>query len=151
LAEIQLCKIKAEEYLDADHAPGNEKLILFSSRTKGIELVNKSEILADGKMYDIVKTRITDGVIFYYTVSDKDEDEDVQNLENLEKNNPGEKSLPLKIVKLYDQKYFDAKNNYPSICLSLDLLPDLTSVNESFFYRVFFKDIFGPPPDHLFS
>jgi len=151
LAEIQLCKIKAEEYADEDHDVGDKNLILFSSATKGIEVVNKTEIRAGGKMYDIVKTQTVNGKILYYALADNDEDEYVHLLTDLEKNNSAEKSLPGKTIKAYEAKYFAIKNNFCPASFSLDRLPDLISVTESIFYPRTSKDIFSPPPNRWFS
>jgi hypothetical protein len=151
LAEIQRCKIKAEEYSDADHEIGKKKLILFSSQTKGFELANKKEIFADGKWYDIVETQTSNGIILYYALGDKDEDRYVHNLADFEKNNSWDKSLPGKTIKLFNAKYFSDEKYHHSICLSLDLLPRVRVLNDALFYPSLFKDIFSPPPDHLFS
>jgi hypothetical protein len=124
---------------------------LFSSQKKDFELVNKSEILADGKMYDIVKTQTCNGMMLYYTLGDKDEDGYVHNLTDLEKNNSGEKSLPGKTIKLLDVIYFTAEKCSQSACHSSDLLPGVSNLNRSLFYPSLFRDIFSPPPDHLFS
>ena len=51
LGKIQLCKIKADEYSDAEYKIPERSMVIFSSDTKGIELINKKEILADGKNY----------------------------------------------------------------------------------------------------
>jgi hypothetical protein len=151
LAEIQLCKIKAEEYADEDRDTGDKKLILFSSGTKGIERVNKTEIRAAGKMYDIVKTQTIKGKIFYFTLADNDEDEYVHQLIDVEKNNTAEKSLPGKTVKAFEAKYFSVKNNNNSICLSFDRFSDERVLNKSIRYQSVSKDIFSPPPNHFLS
>lgn len=149
--EIQLCKIKAEKYVDNDDLGKDKKLTIFSSGTKGVELVNKHEILADGKMYDIVKSKLHNGIVLYYTVSDVDEDDFILNLTNLEKNNPDEKSFPAEIVKFYDLKYFDIKNNFNSIDFWLLLPPTLRIMGGHLICPSLFRDIFSPPPNRLFS
>jgi len=151
LAEIRLCKIKAEEYADEARTIRDKKFILFSSDTKGIERTNKTEIRVDGKMYDIVKTQTIKGKILYYTLADRDEDEYADKLTNLEKNNSAEKSLVGKTIKAYEAKYFGVKNNDHSTCLSLDRFPEIRAANEPILYPSLFKDIFSPPPDRLFS
>lgn len=150
-AEIQLCKIRAEKNVDNDDVGKNKKLTLFSSGHKGFEMVNKHEILADGKMYDIVKTKLRNGIVLYYTVSDTDEDDLVLDLTNLEKSNPDEKSLPAKIIKLYDLKYFDIKNKSISTDFWSTLLPGLKPVYGHISYPSLFRDIFSPPPNRLIS
>lgn len=151
LAEIQLCKIKAEDYADEDHDVGDKKLILFSSDTKGFDRVNKTEIRAGGKMYDIVKTQAVKGKILYYTLADNDEDEYVHQLTDLEKNSSAEKSLPGNTIKAYEEKYFAVKNELDLPPFSLDRLPGLRPATESIFYPRTSKDIFSPPPNRLFS
>ena len=56
-------------------AAGEKKLILFSSDNKGFKLVDNDEILANGKMYDIVKTTTGNGVTLYFALADNDEDD----------------------------------------------------------------------------
>jgi hypothetical protein len=148
--EIQLCKIKAEEYSDADYKMPGKSLIVFSSDTKGIELINKKEILADGKLYDIVKTEISNGIILYYTLHDKDEDEYVQSLTDWGKNNFQEKSLPGKTINLHLAKYFTVEKYHP-VSAPLHLRSDVKATSDSFFYTSPFKNIFSPPPDNLLS
>lgn len=149
--EIQLCKIKADEYSDADYIPA-KSLIVFSSGTKGIELVDKKEILVDGKLYDIVKTQISNGITLYYTIIDEEEYEYVQNLTDWEKNNSGEKSLPGKTINLHIAKYFtDEKYQHPVFASSLPVRSDMKTVSDSFLYTSPFKNIFSPPPDNLLS
>jgi len=151
LAEIQLCKIRAEEYADESRDIGDKKLILFSSDTKGFERVNKTEIRVDGKMYDIVRTQAVKGEILYYTLADNDEDEYVDRLTALEKNNSAERSLPGKTIKAFEAKYFAVKNNLNTASFSLERLPDLPAVTESIFYPRISKDIFSPPPNPFLS
>ncbi|MFI5139611.1 MAG: hypothetical protein ACHQIM_17455, partial [Sphingobacteriales bacterium] len=151
LAEIQLCKIKAEDYANEDHGTGDKRLILISSDSRGIKLVNKTEILTDGKMYDIVKTQKRNGKTLYYALADKDEDGDIQKLTNLEKNSTGERSLPGKTIKLYDAKYFTVEKQHQNIDHSNCLPPGSMAVNKAGFYTSPLKEIFSPPPDYLFS
>lgn len=151
LVEIQLCKIKAEAFADEDYARGDKQLILISSGSKGIRLVNKTELFADGKMYDIVKTVVRNGKILYYTFADKDEDRDIHRLSDLEKNNAGERSLPGKTLKLYDAKYFAVEDQNQNIDRCNYLQPASKWVDIASFYKSPLEDIFAPPPDHLFS
>ena len=147
---IQLCKIKADEYSDADYIPA-KSLIVFSSGTKGIKLIDKKEILSDGKLYDIVKTEISYGITLYYTLSDEDEDEYVQNLTDWGKNNSQEKSLPGKTINVHLAKYFTVKYFNPISNSSLHLCTDLKTTSDCFFYKSPFKNIFSPPPNYLLT
>ena len=149
--EIQLCKIKADEYSNADYMPA-KSLTIFSSATKGLDLVDKKEILVDGKLYDIVKTEISNGITLYYTISDEEEDEYVQNLSDWGKNNAEEKSLPGKTINLHMAKYFTAEK-YPSpvSVSSLHRCTCVKTVSDSFFYTSPYKNIFSPPPNNLSS
>jgi hypothetical protein len=151
LAEIQLCKIKAEEYADQDHDIADKKLVLFSSDAKDFERVNKTEIRADGKMYDIVKTKAVKGKMLFYCLADDDEDEYVHQLTDLEKNNSAEKSLPGKTIKAFEAKYFAVKNNLNTASFSLERLPDLRAASDSIFFPSISKDIFSPPPNRLIA
>jgi hypothetical protein len=88
----------------------------------------------------------------YYTLSDEDEDEYVQNLTDWEKNNSREKSLPGKTIIVHLAKYFtDEKYQYPLLASSLHLSTDVKTVSDSFLYTSPFKNIFSPPPDNLLS
>jgi hypothetical protein len=149
--EIQLCKIKADEYSNADYMPA-KSLIVFSSGTKGLERVDKKEILVDGKLYDIVRTETSNGITLYYTISDEEEDEYVQNLTDWEKNNAEEKSLPGKTINLHMAKYFTAEKYHGPLSVSL-LHPctDVNTASDSFFYASPYKNIFSPPPNNLLS
>jgi hypothetical protein len=148
--EIQLCKIKAEKYADNDHIEKEQKLIVFSSGAKGVKLVNEHEILANGKMYDIVKTKLHNGTVLYYAVSDTDEDDFVLDLTWLEKGG-ADQSVPAKIIKLYDLKYFDIENKFIPTGTWSALLPGLKPVNGHMSYPSPFRDIFSPPPNRLLS
>ncbi|MDR3695753.1 MAG: hypothetical protein P4L47_14020 [Mucilaginibacter sp.] len=149
-AKIQLCKIKAE-YTERERAESTKSLIVFSSQKEGIQRVNGSELLVAGKMYDIVKTRIHNGIKYYYAVSDNEEDSYIGKLGDVEKGNSGEKSMPVKMFKLYEVKYVtDVKNDEP-ICVTLDHINRFSVVNSRFNYPVPFKDIFSPPPNLSFS
>ncbi len=102
-------------------------------------------------MYDIVKTRTSNGVTLYYAVADSDEDEYVNKLTDVEKGNATEKSLPGKTIKLYDAKYFAAKKNHHPACFSLDLPPGAITPENTMLYNSLFNDIYAPPPDYLAS
>ena len=147
--EIQICKIKAEGHAD-DEAAG-EKLVLFSSDSKGFRLVDDDEILANGKMYDIVKIRTGNGITSYYTHADNDEDEFLQKLTNVEKSNATDKSPPGKIIKLYEAKYFANRKDHCPACFSSDLLARASTPESILLYNSLFKDIYAPPPDYLAS
>jgi len=150
--EIQLCKIKAEAYSDSDYSMPEKSLTVFSSDTKGIELINKKEIRSNGKLYDIVKTELSNGITKYYTLHDEDEDEDVQNLSDWEKNNSQENSLPGKTINLHLEKYFTAEKNHNSITTSsLHHGSDVKTASDSFFYNSPLKNIFSPPPNNFLS
>lgn len=114
-------------------------------------MVNKKEILADGKLYDIVKTEMSNGIILYYTLHDEDEDEYIQNFTDWKKNNSQEKSLPGKTINLHIAKYFTVEKHHPVSASSLNLHSDVKTASDSFFYTSPFKNIFSPPPDNLLS
>ncbi len=151
LAEIQLCKIRAEEYCDEDHDAGDKKLIVFSSDNKAIELVDKTEIRVDGQLYDIVKTRSIEGKVLYYARADHDEDEYVRQLIAIEKNDTAAHSQPISGVKSFEVKYFPVKIADKPQCLSIDVFPQPETRPGPIFYPLPFKDIFSPPPDRLIS
>jgi hypothetical protein len=150
--EIQLCKIKSEAYSDSDYSMPEKSFTVFSSDTKGIELINKKEIRANGKLYDIVKTELSNGITKYYTLHDEDEDEDVQNLSDWGKNNSQENSLPGKTINLHLEKYFTAEKNHNSITTSsLHNSSHLKTARDYFFYNSPLKNIFSPPPNYFLS
>jgi hypothetical protein len=148
--KIQLCKLKAE-YAESERETKTRPLIAFSSERKGLRQVNADELLVDGKMYDIVKTAVRDGVKYFYAAGDEDEDVYLHKLADSEKDNWGEKSLPLKIFKLYEAKYVVAQQNYSPACYSPDEKNDFGVIPASSVYLSHFKDIFSPPPEPLFS
>ena len=151
MVEIQICKIKAEELAEGDSGAAGKKLVLFSSDSKGFKLVDDDEIIANGKMYDIVETRTSNGITLYYTRADADEDEYVHKLTDVEKGNSTEKSSPAKTIKQYEAKYFAAKKDHHPACFSLDL-PDRASIPENtLLSNSLFHDIYAPPPDYLAS
>jgi len=149
-AGIQICKIKAEFAARAGETT-RTKLIVFSSGNKAFTLVDDDEILAGGKMYDIVKTCVSKGKVLYYAYADEDEDEFVQNLANSEKNNSSEKSLPGKNINPYAAKYFAVNKNLSPVCFSISLLTRTAVLKNDLSYNSVFGDIYAPPPEHLAS
>lgn len=88
----------------------------------------------------------------YYTLSDEDEDQYVQNLTDWEKINSEEKSLPGKTINVHLAKYFTVeKYNHPASTSALSLLNNVKTASDSFFYKSPFKNIFSPPPDNVLS
>lgn len=127
-------------------------MVIFSSDTKGIELINKKEILADGKLYDIVKTEISNGKKLYYTLSDEEEDEYQLELTDWEKNNSQEKSMPGKTINLDLLKYFTLENCQDFVLdCSIHFRGNTETGSDSFLYKSPYKNIFSPPPDNLLS
>lgn len=102
-------------------------------------------------MYDIVKTRTSNGKVLYYAFADEDEDEYVQNLADSEKNNSTGKSLPGKNINPYAAKYFTVKKSRYPICFSLNLLISLPPLKNALPYNSSFEDIYSPPPEYLAS
>jgi len=102
-------------------------------------------------MYDIVKTRTSNGITSYYTRADADEDEYASKLTEVEKGNAAEKSSPGKTIKLYEAKYFAAKRNHHPACFSLDLPARASIPENTLLYNSLFNDIYAPPPDYLAS
>ena len=130
---------------------GSETPTVFSSATKGVQLVGDDELQVDGKMYDIVKTRVHNGVKYYYAVGDHEEDTYVHKLVNAEKDGTGVNSLPAKTFKLYELKYVAVTK---SLALSFTPSHDLTDfscITTPLIYLSHFKDIFSPPPNHFLS
>ena len=150
--KIELCKIKAQDYTDGFYQFREKTLTIFSSGAKEFQLINDDEILAGGNLYDIVKTKIRDGKILYYTLSDEAEDVYVQQLSDWSKSNSEEQSLPTKTVGLHIAKYFDIKeHSFSSLKNILRLHSDVSSSNDLFLYLSPLKNIFSPPPDNFLS
>lgn len=145
-AKIQLCKIKAE-YAETEKEEASKTIVVFSSKEKAIQQVNSKELLVDGKMYDIVKTRIRKGVIFYYAVGDDDEDAYIHNLADVEKGDSGANSLPVKMLKLYEVKYVAVAEKHSAVNFSYEYTSNFSVINTPFFHPAHFKDILSPPPD----
>lgn len=146
-----MCKIEAESYSGDGDAPRGKKLIVFSSANKRIRLVGDDELLADGKMYDIVKKQTHDGQVLYYAFNDEDEDEYNAKLISLEKNDPSKNSLPGKTIKLNEEKYF-ARDNDNIFRLHVADVLQKGKINSGFlFYSSPLRDVLSPPPDCLMS
>jgi hypothetical protein len=148
--KIQLCKIKAE-VAEESGAWSAQSLVVFSSADKGVRFENSRELQVSGKMYDIVKTEIRNGVKFYYTTHDSDEDTFIAKLARSEKKSGRQASMPVKAEKLYDAVFFASDddhifNSFPSVQISNDAVP-----NDPHFYPLNFKEIFSPPPNGFFS
>ena len=152
LGEIQLCKIKAEAYSDADFTIPLASYMVFSSLKKGYRITNKKEIIAEGKLYDIIKISISKEETVYYTLHDGDEDEYTRDLADWGKTNSSENSFPGQMISFQIAKYFQTEK-FPltgALCLPVGS-PDQNASNSSFFYKSPSINIFSPPPDHLFS
>lgn len=150
--KIELCKIKAQDYADGYYQLREKSLTLFSSASKEFQLINDDEILAGGKLYDIVKTEISDGKTLYYTLSDEEEDAYVQQLGDWGKSNSEEQSLPTKTVGLHIAKFFDIKKcSYSSSKDFLRLYSNVRSYNDLFLYTSPQQNIISPPPDNFLS
>lgn len=150
--KIQLCKIKAEDFADTYYRLPEKSLTIFSSGNKNFQFNNDDEILADGKLYDIVKTEIINGATYYFTLSDEEEDNYVQQLGEWSKSNTEEKSLPSKTISLHIGKYFTIKKECETnLHLYFRVTDDVSYKNDLFIYISPFINIFSPPPDNLLS
>ncbi len=150
--KIQLCKIRANDYSDADHKIPESTLTVFSSNTSGIKFLNEKEILFDGKLYDIIRSETDNGKTLYYTLSDKEEDEYQLDLTDWEKNHSQETSIPGKSINLHLEKYFTTKRNHiPVFDPSLFIKGKAIAISDAFLYKPPSKNIFAPPPDNLIS
>ncbi|MEO8859887.1 MAG: hypothetical protein ABI358_00560 [Ginsengibacter sp.] len=150
--EIQLCKIRAREYADFDFIMPGKTMVVFSSDNKAIQFVNKNEIRVDGKLYDIKKTELNNGITIYYAMSDEEEDHYVQSLQGWEDTNSREKSLPGKTINLHLAKFLKSEKNCHFNLHSLDINKQkLKEMDESFFYNSPLKIVFTPPPEKFFS
>ena len=143
-----MCKIKARDCADGYYQLKEKNYKLFSSEAKDFKLINEHEILADGNLYDIIKTETRDGKICYYTLSDEEEDMYVQQLNDLGKSNSQEQSLPAKTVGLQIGKYFeDIKYNSLVFIKSLPVHEPEELSNDLFQYASPLKIVFSPPPN----
>ncbi len=148
--KIQLCKIKAE-VAEATEDCSPKSLVVFSSADKNVRFENSRELRVSGKMYDIVKTEIRNGVKIYCTTHDSDEDVFVAKLARSEKKAGHQTPAPVKAEKLYDAVFFAGNddslfNSFPSVQISNDAAP-----NDPHFFPLHFNEIFSPPPNGLFS
>ncbi|MDP4284905.1 MAG: hypothetical protein Q8891_10795 [Bacteroidota bacterium] len=108
--------------------------------------------MADGKLYDIVKTEIRNGVTLYYALHDQEEDKDVKDLADWGKNNSPDNPLPGKTTRPELAKYFRMEKLPVSPALSyLHSSTDIKTINDCFLYASPLKIIFVPPPDSLLS
>ncbi len=149
---IQLCKIKADAFSDGDYKIPTQSLTIFSSDTKGIVLVGKKEILANGKLYDIVRTKINNGKTLYYALSDEEEDTLVLDLTDWEKNNSQEKSMPGKTMNVQLDKFFTLKKYPAPLLVCSSYLSGHRKIRSDFFlYKSPFINIFSPPPNNFLS
>jgi hypothetical protein len=134
--EIQLCKIRAREYADFDFIMPGKKTVVFSSGNKGIQFINKNEIRVDGKLYDIKKTELNNGITTYYAMSDEEEDHYVQSLQDLGNTNSREKSLPGKTINLHFAKFLQSEKKCYFNLYSLEgNKQQLRAMDKSFFYN----------------
>ena len=150
--KIELCKIKAQGYADGYYQLREKSLTLFTSDSKKFQLVNDDEILAGGKLYDIMRKEISNGKTLYYTLSDEEEDAYVQQLGNWGKLNSEEQSLPTKTVGLHIAKYFDIKESgYYALKELFRLSSNVRYSNDLFLYVPPQLNIISPPPDNFLS
>ncbi len=147
-----MCKIKARDYADGYYQLKEKTYKLFSSGSKEFKLINNHEILADGNLYDIVKTETRDGKTLYYALGDEEEDRYVQQLNNLGNSNSQEQSLPAKTVGLQIGKYFEViKYQSPVFITLLRVHESVKLSNDLFQYISPLKIVFSPPPDLIIS
>lgn len=146
-----MCKIKAGDYADNYFELPEKTLTIFSSDDKGLQFNDDHEIVADGHLYDIVKTEMRDGKTFYYALSDQEEDDYVQQLTEWGKSNSEEKSLPTKTVGVHIGKYFEQVKYCPPASLLLRVGQQVRLSNDLFQYGSPLKIVFSPPPDLLVS
>ncbi len=147
-----MCKIKAEDFAENYYQLPEKSITLFSTGSKNFQLINDHEILASGHLYDIVKTKISNGETLYYTYSDEEEDADVKQLTDWGKSNAEDKSMPTKTISLHLGKYFGIKKYSNSFLTEqLNLLRYGRLTNDLFLYISPLQHIFSPPPNNLFS
>lgn len=143
--------MKAEYYADTYYQLPEKTLTIFSSGDKDFQFNDDHEILANGNLYDIVKTEIRDGKTFYYALSDLEEDSYVDQVAKLSKSSSGEKSLPAKSVDIHIGKYYEIIKHYPRACALLRVRETVKISNFLFQYTSPLKTVFSPPPDFLLS
>ena len=144
--------MKASNYSDDYYQLKEKTYKLFSSASKDFQLINDHEILANGNLYDIVKTETVNGKTMYYTFSDEEEDRYVQQLNDWGKSSSQEQPLPAKTVGLHIGKYFEViKYNSPVFATSLRVHETVKLSNDLFQYVSPLKIVFAPPPDLIVS
>jgi hypothetical protein len=148
--EIQLCKMDADNFAERNHDVSKMSLIQFSSSNNNFELINKSEILFGGKLFDIVKTEINNGKIIYYAIGDEKEDGCMNNIVQLSKNNCDSNSQPIKNNVPDILKYVRGENVI-TLSVSINFIEKKTSQQSLFFYSAPFQNIFSPPPNIFLS
>jgi len=146
--QIEMCKIKAK---DNDNVQVEKKrAVMFSSRAGGFKLVGDDELMAGGKMYDIVGKKTVNGVTEYYAASDNDEDAILNKLSVSHKTSAGDKALASVRFKIYDVIYClpKAKKYQTRSFSKIDAarIPDAPV-----FYRTYFRAVISPPPEPFFS
>jgi len=147
-----LCKIKARDFADTYYQLPAKSLTLFSSDDNNFQLINDHEIMSGANLYDIVKTKISNGKTIYYTLSDEEEDMYVQQLNDWGKSSSREQSLPAKTVGLHIGKYFEViQYKAPVFTTSLRVHPSVKLSNDLFQYVSPLKIVFSPPPDLFLS
>ncbi|MDE3213573.1 MAG: hypothetical protein KGM98_10095 [Bacteroidota bacterium] len=104
--EIQLCKIRAEDYSGEAYNLPAASYTVFISGVADFKKINSHEIQSDGKLYDIVRTRIHHGKTVYYTFHDSEEDRYTRDLSQWGNSNSQENSLPGKTLVLQLAKFF---------------------------------------------
>jgi hypothetical protein len=149
--KIQLCKIKAEDYADSYYQLPEKTLTIFSSDDKDFQINDDHEIVADGHLYDIIKTEMRNGKKLYYVLSDQEEDGYVKQLTEWGKSNSEEKSLPTKAVGIHIGKYFEKVKYCPFAFSLLRVRQHVKLSNDLFQYISPLKIVFSPPPDLLVS
>ncbi len=143
--------MKAEEYADTYYQLPEKTFTIFSSDDKDFQFNDDHEILANGNLYDIVKTEIRNGKTFYYALSDLEEDSYVHQLAKWGKSNSGEQSLPGKTVDIHIAKYFEIIKYYPPVFTLLRVHETVKLSNSLFQYISPLKIVLSPPPDFLLS
>lgn len=145
-----MCKIKAE-YAEAYYQLPERTLIIFSSDDKGFQFNDDHEILANGNLYDIVKTEKKNGKTFYYVLSDLEEDGYVHQLAKWNESNSDKQSLPAKAVDIHIGKYFEIIKYSPTAFTLLRVRKTVKLSNSLFQYTSPLKIVLSPPPDFIVS
>lgn len=146
--EIQLCKIKAEDYSGEQYSLPQASLTLFSSGNPGFHKINDHEISSEGKLYDIVKTVVREGKTIYITYHDKNEDEFSAGLSLWGKSNSQENSLPGKSITIQLAKFFTRQNQIAAHHLvAIKPFARKFTINDGFLYSAPALSVEVPPPD----